>query len=325
MINQFRSLNPVNIILLIGTALLLRLGVIFQSAESTLDFAGPFTRFLLSFLPAGTFSTPPGAFTALFITIIQAFVFNRVINNYNLPGKPTFLPALLYITCSSLFLPFLIISPALISNFLLIWAIEKFLSIYRRNEVLSVMYDIGMIIALGTLIYFPFIAMMPLLWISMVIFRPFNWREWLAGIIGFITVIFFMWVFYYWNDATDQFYRIWLPLASKFPVDIRINYYNYLVLIPVIIIVILAIFQLRENFFRSIVQVRKSFQLLIFMLILALVSFYLEPDYNLYHFLLAVPPGSVLMAYYFLHARKRWFYESLYFILVGFILYFQFA
>lgn len=325
MINQFRSLNPVNIILLIGTALLLRLGVIFQSAESTLDFAGPFTRFLLSLLPANTFSTAPGAFTALFITIIQAFIFNRVINNYNLPGKPTFLPALLYITCSSLFLSFLIISPALISNFLLIWAIEKFLSIYRRNEVLSVMYDIGMIIALGTLIYFPFIAMMPLLWISMVIFRPFNWREWLAGIIGFITVIFFMWVFYYWNDSTDQFYRIWLPLASKFPVDIRINYYNYLVLIPVIIIVILAIFQLRENFFRSIVQVRKSFQLLIFMLILALVSFYLEPDYNLYHFLLAVPPGSVIMAYYFLHARKRWFYESLYFVLVGFILYFQFA
>ena len=99
--------------------------------------------------------------------------------------------------------------------------------------------------------------------------------------------------------------------------------YDYLVLIPIIPILILAVYQLREKFFRSFVQVRKSFQLLFFIFVAALVSFYLKSDHPIYHFLLCIPPGAVFMAYYFLNAGKRWFYEGLYAVLIFSIIYFQ--
>ncbi|MFA6946861.1 MAG: DUF6427 family protein [Pedobacter sp.] len=324
MIQQFRSINPVNIIFLIGIAILLRIGIFIHLPEQiSFEFMEPFARLLIDIPLETAFSPLTNVMIALAILVIQALIFNRIINSYGLLGKPTFLPALLYITAGSLLAPFLLLSPTLICNFLVLWMIDKFLSVYKRDEVRSVMFDLGMIVALGTLIYFPFISMLPLLWISLIIFRPFNWREWVAVISGFITIFFFLAVFYYWNDSLDKFYQIWLPLATKFPTNLRINLYDSLVLIPVFIILILGFFQLQKNFFRSVVQLRKSFQLLFFMFIIGLLSFYLKQNLVLYHFLLCAPPASALMAYYFLYASTRWLYESLYLILISCIIYFQ--
>ncbi|SKB66387.1 DUF6427 family protein [Daejeonella lutea] len=323
MIKQFRSINPVNILFLAVITLLLRAGIFMHLPEQvSVDFIEPFARLLVP-IPENSLPTLTNIYVAAFLIFVQALLFNWIVNSYNLLGKSTYLPALLYISAGSLFTPFLILSPALFCNFLLLWMLERFLSIYKRDEVRSVMYDLGMIVALGTLIYFPFIAMLPLLWISLIIFRPFNWREWLAVITGFITIFFFLGVFYYWNDSLDQFYRIWLPLTSKFPTNLRINFYDTLVLLPVAAILVLGFFQLQKNFFRSVVHLRKSFQLLFFMFIIGLVSFYLKEDLRLYHFLLCAPPAAVLMAYYFVHAGKVWLYESMFLVLVGGIVYFQ--
>lgn len=323
MIKQFRSINPVNLIFLAAITLLLRTGIFIHLPDQiSVDFIEPFARLLVP-IPENTFPTLTNIYLAAFLLLIQSLIFNTIINSYNVLGKSTYLPALLYISAGSLFTPFLILSPALFCNFLILWMMERFLSMYKRDEVRSVMFDLGMMVAIGTLIYFPFIAMLPVLWISLIIFRPFNWREWLAVVTGFFTIFFFLGVFYYWNDSLDQFYRIWLPLASKFPTNLRINFYDTLVLIPVVCILILGFFQLQKNFFRSVVHLRKSFQLLFFMFLTGLVSFYLKEDLRLYHFLLCAPPVAVLMAYYFLHASSRWVYESLYIILVGGIVYFQ--
>jgi len=324
MIKIFRSINPLNIILLIGIATLLRVGIFINMPQQiSFEFMEPFARLLINVPIENTFSPLTNVLIAQAILIVQALIFNRIINAYGLLGKPTFLPALMYVTGGSLLSPFLLLSPTLICNFMILWMIDKFLSIYKRDEVRSIMYDLGMIVALGTLIYFPFIAMLPLVWISLVIFRPFNWREWFAVISGFITIFFFLAVFYYWNDSLDKFYSIWLPLRAKFPTNLRINLYDSLVLIPVGIILVLGFFQLQQNFFRSVVQLRKSFQLLFFMFIIGLLSFYLKQNLVLYHFLFCVAPASALMAYYFLHSGKRWLYESLYLILTTCIIYFQ--
>lgn len=324
MIRQFRNLTPVNLFFLIIIAVILRITLLVDLPETfEFDFAKPFLRLLIP-VPADSIISPfLNVSIALILTLIQASILNKIVNQHNLLGKPSFLPALMYVTASSIFMPFLVLSPALICNFLIIWMIEKFQSIYRRNEVGSVMFDLGMIVGVGTLMYFPFIAMFILLYVSLLIYRPFNWREWVIGLVGFATVYFFVAIYYYWNDSFENFYQIWLPLATPFPAKLGINFNDYIVLIPVIIILILSAYSLRRNFFKSYVQVRKSFQILFFMFVLAMISFYLKPHVRVYHFLLGVPAASVFMAYYFLHAKKRWVFESLYFLLVAFIIYFQ--
>jgi len=326
MINQFRSLNPVNLLILAAYTVFMRLAIFLNVPDHlNFEFLEPYAKLFIQIPLSGSLNSITNVFFATVVVFVQAVLFNRVINNHALLAKPSYLPALLYITGSSLFLQFLILSPPLICNFLLIWMIDKFLNISKTPNAMMTMFDAGMIIAIGTLIYFPFIVLLVMLWLSLLLYRSFNWREWISGFIGFLTIFFFIGVFYYWNDNLAQFYKIWQPLVNKFPSVLQINFNDYLVLIPVSVIMILAALQLQENFFRSFISTRKAFQMLFFIFLLAIVSFYTKPDFRVFHFLLGVPPGAVLLAYYFSNAKKRWFYESLFAILVLSIQYFLFV
>lgn len=326
MINQFRNLNPVNFLILAAYTIFMRLAIFLKAQpQLNFEFLEPYAKLLIKLPDPNALSTEANIFLATVIVFMQAVLFNRIINNHLLLARPSYLPALLYITGSSLFLQFLILSPPLICNFLLIWIMDKFLKIGKTPNAMMTMFDIGMIIALGTLIYFPFIVLLLMLWLSLLLYRSFDWREWVAGIIGFLNIFFFIAVFYYWNDNIGQFYKIWLPLTNKFPSVLQINYSDYTVLLPVLIIMVLAALQLRENFFRSFISTRKAFQVLFFMFVITILSCYTKPGFRLFHFLLCVPPGAVLLAYYFSNAKKRWFYESLFVLLVFTIQYFLFV
>ncbi|GGG73625.1 hypothetical protein GCM10007415_01230 [Parapedobacter pyrenivorans] len=325
MIDQFRKYTPLNILLLSAVGLVLCLGVFTHLPDNLMPvFFEPAISNFTGKLSPENISPQANVLITLVLTIVQALLINTVINRFNLVGRSSFLAALMYMTLASLMLPFLVLSPILICNFLTIWMLDKLLSIYRRTEIKSLMFDLGMIVALGSLVYFPFIIMLLLLWCSLIIFRPFDWREWLAIPIGFATVYFLLGVVYFWFDRMDAFYEIWLPLSYPFPTSIRIEIYDYLVLLPVVVILVLFFFTLRQNLFKSVVHIRKSFQLLFCMFALAAISFYLNADWSVNHFLLAVPPIAIYMTYYFIYAAKRWFYESVFAVLLLTILYFQF-
>ena len=325
MINIFRRFHPINAVWLAILLFALRIGYVFHAPDNMeFTFVEPFARALVPLNYEHFFSTPVNILLAGVLIFAQALLVNYLANKNNLLSKSTFLPALMYVVVSGLFTPFLVLSPPLICNFLVIWMLFKLFGFYNNDEGKSNAYDVGMIIAIGTLVYFPFIYMFLLIWIALIIFRPFNWREWISGVIGFATVFFFLAVFYYMNNEFSQFYNIWLPLGASFPKSINIDYYNYLILIPVILILALCFVKLRQNFFKSYVHIRKSFQLLFWVFIIAGLSFYVKEQFNLNHFLLCAVPAAIFFAYYFLYANVKWFYESLFFLLLACIIYFQF-
>lgn len=324
MINIFRRFTPFNLLYLVPLAFLLCLGAFVNLPE---DLRPVFFEPAITNLAGQVFeqwvSPQSSIIITVAITIIQGMLLNFIINKYNLLGKPNYLTALMYVTLASMLTPFLTLSPTLICNFLLIWMIDKFLFIYRQTEIKAIMFDLGLIVAVGTLFYFPFIATFLLLWICLIIFRPFNWREWISGILGFVTIYFVLFIIYLWLDQLGQFETIWLPLTRSFPSSLGIDLHDYLVLIAPLFILILFIISIRQNFFKSVVHIRKSFQLFFFMLILGMASFYLNTRLEEYHFLLCIPPLAVYTAYYFTHARTRWLYEGTFAFLLLAILYFQ--
>jgi len=325
MINIFRAFNPLNALWLIVVLFLSRVGYLFHvPARVEFIFVEPFARLLVPISYEYALSPVVNILLASVFIFIQALLLNYLINFYNLLGKPTFLPALMYVTLSGLFAPFLVLSAPLICNFLIIWLLFKLFSLYKGDDAKSTAYDVGMIVALGSLIYFPFIYLFLVIWIGLVLFKPFNWREWVSGILGYTTVFFFLAVLYYWNDKISSFSNIWRPLATKFPDHISINSYNYVLLVPVIIILVLCFFKLQQNFFKSYVQIRKSFQLLFFIFLITAFSFYVNASFHLNHFLLCIAPVAVFFAYFFLYSTRKWFYESLFLLLLISIICFQF-
>jgi hypothetical protein len=325
MINFFRVLNPLGIILLAVLLFVLRAGYLLNAPyHLPFAFSTPLQTLLIPKFNEIVITPSLNIFIAGVLVFVQALLLNYLVNYYNLLGKPTFLPALMYITVSGLFPPFLVLTPPLVCNFFVIWMLHKLLSFYKGTDVKSTAYDLGMIVAAGSLIYLPFVCFFLSIWVALFLFRPFNWREIVAGVIGYITIFFFLAVYYYLNNCLNQFNTLWGPLAAKFPVSFNINYYNYLVLVPVIIILILCLFKLQQNFLKSYVQVRKSFQLLLVMLLLVIFAFYTEAAFNTEHFLLCAVPAAIFFAYYFLYAKVRWFYEITFCLLLIGIIYFQF-
>ncbi|GGH22014.1 beta-carotene 15,15'-monooxygenase [Sphingobacterium alkalisoli] len=325
-ISQHRKFTPINIALVSIIGTFLCLGIFFHLPKDlTLILFEPAINNLTG-LQIGRNLTPSmNVVIALVLTIFQAFFLNKLINHYNFLGKPNFLAALMYMTLVSLFLPFLVLSPTLICNFITIWMLTKLFNIYKQVDVKGLMFDLGMIVGIGSLIYFPFIVMFFLLWVSLIIFRPFIWREWITPLLGLTIVYALLAVIYYWVDRFDDFITIFSPFTNEFSATLQVDIYDYLVTIPIIIALIFFLFILKDQYFKSIVHIRKSFQLLFFMLLLIGISFYLNDHITINHFLLCAPPLSIYLAYYFNYAKTKWVYETLYLLIMGTILYFQIA
>ncbi|MGY3213680.1 DUF6427 family protein [Mucilaginibacter sp. HD30] len=325
MINLFKTYNPLNAIWLAVLLIILRIGYLFNApAEIQFVFVEPFARLLVPVNYEFALSPFMNISLAGVIIFMQALWFNRLVNSFNLMGRPSFLPALMYVVLTALFTPFLILSAPLICNFLTIGMLFKLFSTYKAPDAKSVAYDLGMIVALGTLIYLPFVFMFLVIWAGLIVFRPFNWREWVAAIMGFATVFFFLGVIYYLTDRLPAFAKIWLPLSATLPAHVQLNSYHYLVLVPVAIILLLCFLKVSQIFFRSYVQTRKSFQLLLVLTVISDLSFYIKKEFHLEHFLLCAVPLAVFFSYYFLYAKRKWFYESLFLLLVASVIYFQF-
>ena len=325
-ISQSRQFTPVNIFLVTVIGTILCLGAFFHLPQDLTPIVlEPAVSNLTGLEIGSNLSPATNVLVTLVLTLAQAFLLNSVINHFNFMGKPNFLTALLYMTLVSLFLPFLVLSPTLICNFITIWMVSKLFNIYKQPDVKGLMFDLGMIIALGSLIYFPFIIMLLLLWIALIIFRPFIWREWVTPVLGFTIIYFLIGVIYFWIDRFDEFIAIFSPFTNSFPTTLQVDIHDYFVGIPIGIAMIMFLFVLQDQYYRSVVQIRKSFQLLFFMLLLIVVSFYLNEKITINHFLLCAPPLSIYLAFYFSHAKTKWLYETLYFIIILTILYFQFV
>lgn len=326
MVQQFRNLNFINLFFLFALTLVLRAGLFLDLPQAVNSgFTEFFSRLLISFNLDTYLSPIANISIAIAITYLQAVLFNQIINKHGILGKSTFLPAASYILVCSVFTPFLSFTPPLLCNFFLLFIFNKILVEYKNNSSIAAMFDLGLVVALGTLFYFPFVAFLMLLWIALLLFKPFYWREWVSVLIGFLTLMFILGVYYYWNGKLMGFIEIWKPLSTKLPIYINIQVLDYMVLFPIAICVLLSFYYLNQNFFKSYVLVRKSFQLAIFILLIAILSFYLKSDFRINHFLLCAIPIALSISYYFVSAKKKWVFESLFLSIIVAILYFQFT
>src|SRR5471030_2409244 len=138
MINLFKSLNPLNILWLIILSFLLRVGYILHiPAKIDFAFTEQFQRLLMTAPESYPISPLANVLLAGLLVFIQGLLLNYLVNHYNLLSKPTFLPALMYVTVSCLFTSFLVLSPPLICNFLVICMLFKLFSFYKSKDAKS--------------------------------------------------------------------------------------------------------------------------------------------------------------------------------------------
>src|SRR5690606_9300607 len=173
--------------------------------------------------------------------------------------------------------------------------------------------------------YYPFLLIFPGIWGSLIIFRPFAWREWVSPVIGLITPYIFALTWFMYTDNLTSFFDIWQPFIVDFPTLSTISPVDYIALVPLLILLALSAHKMWVMYFKNVVLIRKSQVSLGLLTAFIVVSYFLSPEKHLYHFAMLAVPFAVFLAYYFITAWVKWFYETLFVLLLGSIFYFRFV
>lgn len=327
LIHQFRKYSPLNILLIIGLGIVMGSGVLinFSSLYSSIDWDWGKSKFIPE--EVTKMLTPyAGVWISMVLIILQGLSLNRLVTHYNIFKAANYLTAGMYVSLSFALSDFLVFAPVVLCNFIIIRMLGKLFQLGVMNEVRGLMFDMGMLIALGTFLYYPFIAVLPLLWVALYVFRSFWWKEWIAPLFGFGVVYFIVALVYFMQDKLHEFLPLLIPSFKEFHLPNSIHgKKEWLILIPVIPTLILSAFALQKYFYKSVVHLRQSFIVISYMIGLLVLSFFVFDSAQTNHFLLLVPGLSIAFAYYYTYAVSRWIYEFLFALLIVFAVFLQYV
>jgi hypothetical protein len=250
------------------------------------------------------------------LLITQAVAFNNIINYQRLIQRPGYLTGMSYLLITSVFPEWNVLSSTLIVSTLLIWVWSKINTLYNSNHPKTTLFNIGMAIGVSSLFYFPSIAFVLLVIIALVLTRPFNAAECTIVWPGIITPFHFLFV---WLFLSDNLKHYRLPFfAITYPV--LQNKWSIAAIIVVLIAFVTGAYFVRMNLSKQVVQTRKSWTLLFFYLLIALLIPFINNTHSFQYWILSAAPLSAFIACAFFYPTKKWFPLLLHWVMAGFVI-----
>lgn len=252
---------------------------------------------------------------ALFLVIAEAFLLNYIVNENEVLIRKTALPGLFYIVFISNNSSMLELHPLLFANLFLMFALSKILNSYRKDIAFSQVFDTGLLISIATLFYFPCIVFFPVIGIALLIFRPFQWREWMISFIGVLVPYIFVITWYFWNDVLDYLFydKMFFPIVFKTTAGSYSQPFYFMITVGWIII-LLAFGRLFNGLSGGSQKTKKALVLMIWLFFFSCISLFLAPELSTKYCSLLAIPVSIICSNYFLRMKKELWGELLFLI-----------
>lgn len=315
LIRFFKHNNPSSFILLPLFALVLWIIGFFSAQSGGLTYHMPLYETIAKPLNNIHFI---GTLIAFLLIISGAFLLNFIVNKYEILTKPSFLPALFYIVFMSMDNVMLTLHPFVFTNIFIMLAVYKLVSSYQKDTAFSNAFDAGILLSVSTLFYFPSIVFIPLLSIGFILFRPFNWREWIISLLGILVPYIFLFSYYFLNDTPDNWRNIiaFFPDLPEQPKPVISNSFYFMLGICMLII-LFSFKKLFVGFNEASQRNKKGISLLLWFSSFALLSLFIAPRVSIQNYSALAIPSSVFCANYFLKIKKQWWGELLFLLLLA--------
>src|SRR6202012_5731922 len=160
-------------------------------------------------------------------------------------------------------------SAPLLINTIMIWVWYRMMELYNGHRPGTAIFHIGVWTGIVSLLYIPAIAFLLLVLSGLLTMRAFRIREWLVGLLGFTFPYYFLFLFLYlsghwkWSDIVPKI----VFTVPAFPESIWITLGMVWLLIPFLI----GGYFVQKNLNKFLIQVRKSWSLLLLFLMVAIV------------------------------------------------------
>jgi hypothetical protein len=304
-IGIFKQKNPGNALLLLVYALVLKFSMFLHPTVPALH---PEDNYLYRLILNGLDSVFHQ--TALLYSILtflilfsQATLFNRICNHHKLLPKANFLPGMSYILITSLLPDWDHLSAPLLINSIMIWIWYQMIDLYSTHSPGSQIFNIGVWTGIVSLLYIPAMAFILLVLFALLTMRPFRVREWLVGLLGFTSPYYILFLVLYltghwnWKNMLPHIVFTLPGMPSSIWVTLGIT----LLVVPFIV----GGYFVQKNLNKVLIQIRKSWSLLLLFLMVAVVIILINRANSYENWIVtAVPFAAFHAAAYYYPARK---------------------
>jgi hypothetical protein len=259
--------------------------------------------------------SPASAYLLIFI---QGLSLNGFINSHKLYGNTHSLFVFSYVLFTALVPQWNELSPFLFVNMLMMFVIPKFIDLFTKRNAQNDIFTLSVLISLSSLMYKPAVAYSLLLYIALLVLRPFKLSEWMIILIGFILpyylILVYAYVWDHWEEAIHLIPSVkWhQPLLSRNPADL-------IALVFLLIPLLSGLFYVQKYIIRILAMQRKIWTINFYYLLMT-VFIVLSVQNNGYdNFLLILLPGAFYITAFFYFPSVRFFPNVFSWLILGFL------
>lgn len=256
------------------------------------------------------------------LLVFEALLFKRVLSSNDLFPKNNLSVSFIYIITIASLLNFSTLQPILFVNFFLIIILQIILSLYNKTEDYVNIFNLGALVSLSSLFYFPSVIFFIFLILSFFIYNLFKWREWIIISLGFLTtyiiyfgISFLLDIFnnellrykYYFHSI--QFHPINFEKNTIFFIGVFAIFFTY------------TMFSSLNKLTEKSIFYRKKIIVILMLFICSMASFLFNTTLINYHLCLVFLSAVFFITAYISQIKKAYISEIIYIILIGVSIY----
>jgi hypothetical protein len=262
-------------------------------------------------------------FTVILVAAIAVLLI-RIDDSGGLSGERSYLPALVYILFTGFFPQYQLLNPVLPASLFLLLAISRIMDGYNKPGIVYNFFDAGFLISVGSLFYSNLIWFGILVFIGIAILKTGNIIELAISATGLVAPYFITFGILYLAGSNPQEFFL-LILKNLFG---RTEFYHFtlLTILPVVIVsagVLASVGKLFRIMSTKKIKSRKIFSLFLSTFLISIAVLAFVPSTSVEMIWLTGIPASYFLSFYFVSARKKFFPELYFIVLLGIVFFIQ--
>ncbi len=227
--------------------------------------------------------------------------------------------ALIYLLIISSIVTLQRFTPVLVASIFLIVIINRLFASYKYDGLAIHYFDAAFLVSLSSLFYIYSLYFMMFIWVGLLIFRTFRWREWLFTILGLTLPYLFIFTYYFMisRNLHNEFQNLWISFTGEKTVVNFSLEFKIFTAFTMLLVLISSAFMIR-SFDTKKIQSRKYFLFYLWTFILSLLVYFIIPSLGIEIFCIIAISLAYLISHYFIFARNNWINNLLFiFFILG--------
>jgi hypothetical protein len=233
-------------------------------------------------------------------------------------ARSTFLPGMAYMLITSLLPEWSFLSAPLIAATFIIWAFAKLFQLYNNEYANTKIYNIGLLLGIASLFYFPSLLFIACIIIGLLILRSFLVNEIFLLLIGATTPYYFYAVYLFLVDGLTINKLIPLIHVQAPPLTTSLWIVGGILFLTIPFLI--GGYYIQTQLRKMLIQARKNWSVVLLYLFIAFFIAFVNDDEVYTNWIVAIAPFAAFHACAYFYTPRTWITTMIFFAMVAFIM-----